>query len=98
MKATVSGVLAETANRAESGQLQFRFESSEIFNLRSSNTPGTVDFTRHLHAKSLKKNPESASGRPRGESNVWPTKQDYHAFAAERCGQNWNRVFYIFSQ
>ena len=36
-------------------------------------------------------------GRPRGESNVWPTKQDYHAFAAEeRCGQNWNRVFTFF--
>ena len=35
-------------------------------------------------------------GRPRGESNVWPTKQDYQAFAAERCGQNWNRVFTFF--
>ena len=33
---------AETANRAESGQLQFWSEPSEILNLRSSNTPETV--------------------------------------------------------
>ena len=44
MKSTVSGVFedlseTETANRAESGQLQFWFEPSEILNLRSSNTP-----------------------------------------------------------
>ena len=36
--------LAETANRAESGQLQFWSEPSEILNLRSSNTPETVAF------------------------------------------------------
>ena len=35
--------LLETANRAESGQLQFWSEPSEILNLRSSNTPETVD-------------------------------------------------------
>ena len=34
----------ETANRAESGQLQFWSEPSEILNLRSSNTPETVVF------------------------------------------------------
>jgi hypothetical protein len=57
LKATVSGVfedlkfkisegcLAETVNRAESGQLQFWSELSEILNLRSSNTPETVAFT-----------------------------------------------------
>ena len=44
LKATVFGVLAETANRAESGQLQFWSERSEILNLRSSNTPKTVAF------------------------------------------------------
>ena len=37
--------LAETANKAEAGKLQFWSESSEILNLRSSNTPETVDFT-----------------------------------------------------
>ena len=37
--------LAETANRAEPGQLQFWSEPSEILNLRSSNTPETVAFT-----------------------------------------------------
>ena len=43
LKATVSGVFAaETANRAESGQLQFWSEPSEILNLRSSKTPKTV--------------------------------------------------------
>ena len=45
MKATGSGVLedlAETANMADSGQLQFWSEPSEILNLRSSNTPGTL--------------------------------------------------------
>ena len=60
MKATVSGVfedlkfkisegsdqsLAETANRADSGQLQFWSEPSEILKMRSSNTPETVAFT-----------------------------------------------------
>ena len=50
VKATASGVLgclslAETANRADSGQLQFWSEPSEILNLRSSNTPETVAFT-----------------------------------------------------
>ena len=35
VKATVSGVLTETAKRAESGQLQFLSEPSEISNLRS---------------------------------------------------------------
>ena len=45
VKATVSGVFeAETANRAESGQLQFWSEPFEILNLRSSNTPETVAF------------------------------------------------------
>ena len=38
-------ILAETANRAEAGKLQFWSEPSEILNLRSSNTPETVDFT-----------------------------------------------------
>ena len=37
--------LAETANQADSGQLQFWSESSEILNLRSPNTPKTVAFT-----------------------------------------------------
>jgi hypothetical protein len=37
--------LAETANRADSGQLQFWSEPSEILNLLSSNTPETVAFT-----------------------------------------------------
>ena len=37
--------LAETANRAEPGQLQFWSEPSEILNSRSSNTPETVAFT-----------------------------------------------------
>ena len=54
VKATASGVfedlkfkivgclsLAETANRADSRQLQFWSEPSEILNLRSSNTPET---------------------------------------------------------
>ena len=36
---------AETANRADSGQLQFWSEPSEISKLRSSNTPETVAFT-----------------------------------------------------
>ena len=35
-------VKAETANWAESGQLQFWSEPSESLNLRSSNTPETV--------------------------------------------------------
>ena len=34
--------LAETANRADSGQLQFWYGPSEILNLRSSNTPEPV--------------------------------------------------------
>ena len=34
--------LAETANWADSGQLQFWSEPSENLNLRSSNTPETV--------------------------------------------------------
>ena len=38
-------VSVETANRAESGQLQFWSKPSEILNLRSSNTPETVAFT-----------------------------------------------------
>ena len=38
----IRGPQAETANRAESGQLQFWSEPSEILNLRSSNTPKTV--------------------------------------------------------
>ena len=58
MKATVSGVFedfkfkisegldqTETANRAESGQLQFWSKPSEILNLSSSNTPETAAFT-----------------------------------------------------
>ena len=47
VKATVSGVfeVAETANRADSGQLQFWSEPSQILNLRSSNTSETVAFT-----------------------------------------------------
>ena len=45
LKATVSGVFeAETATRAETGQLQFWPKPSEILNLRSSNTPETVAF------------------------------------------------------
>ena len=36
--------LAENANRADSGQLQFWSEPSKICNLRSSNTPETVAF------------------------------------------------------
>ena len=36
--------LAETANRAESGQLQFWSEPSEILILRASNTPEPVTF------------------------------------------------------
>ena len=48
-KSTISGVfedlsLAETANSAESGQLQFWSEPSEILNLRSPNTQETVAF------------------------------------------------------
>ena len=35
----------ETANRADSGQLQFWSEPSEILNVRSSRTPETVAFT-----------------------------------------------------
>ena len=47
VKATVFGAFEdlETDNRAESGQLQFWSEPSEIFNLRSLNTPETVSFT-----------------------------------------------------
>ena len=51
MKATVSGVLedltfkTETANRADSGQLQFWSEPSEILNVRFSSTPKTVAFS-----------------------------------------------------
>ena len=37
--------LAETAIKAESGHFQFRSEPSEILNVKSSNTPKTVDFT-----------------------------------------------------
>jgi hypothetical protein len=47
LTATVTGViedLAETANWAESGQLQFWSDPSEILNLRSSCTPETVAF------------------------------------------------------
>ena len=33
------------ANWAETGKLQFCLRPSEILNLRSSNTPETVDFT-----------------------------------------------------
>ena len=36
---------AETANRADSGQLQFWYKPSENLNVRSSNTPKTVAFT-----------------------------------------------------
>ncbi len=39
------GYLTETANRAESGQLQFWSEPSKNLNLRSSNTPETTAFT-----------------------------------------------------
>ena len=35
----------ETANWAESGQLQFWSKPSEVLNLRSSNTPKTAAFT-----------------------------------------------------
>ena len=59
MKSTVFGVfqdlefkiseglnqIAETANWAEAGNHQFWSEPYEILNLRSSNTPETVDFT-----------------------------------------------------
>ena len=38
-------ILAETANKADSGQLQFWSEPSEILNIRSSSTPETVVFT-----------------------------------------------------
>ena len=38
---------AETANRAEPGKLQFWSWPSEIFNLRSSNTPETVECRLH---------------------------------------------------
>ena len=50
VKATVSGVfvgclsLAETANGADSGQLQFQSEPSEILNLRSPNTQKPIAF------------------------------------------------------
>ena len=37
--------LAETAKRADSGQLQFWSEPSEILNIRSSSTPEPVAFT-----------------------------------------------------
>ena len=37
--------LAETANRADSGQLQFWSEPSEILNVRSPSTPETVALT-----------------------------------------------------
>ena len=49
--------LDETANRADSGQLQFWSEPSEILNLRSLNTPETVT----LIPWSLK-HPESPKG------------------------------------
>ena len=39
----------ETVNRAESGQLQFWSEPSEILKLRSSNTPETAVFTIPLY-------------------------------------------------
>ena len=39
-----NGGWAETASWAESGQLQFWSQPSEILNLRSSNTPETVAF------------------------------------------------------
>ena len=44
-KATVCRVLAETANWADSGQLQFWSEPTEILNIRSSSTPENVAFT-----------------------------------------------------
>ena len=55
LKATVSGVfedlkfkiMAVSVYRAESGQLQFWSEPSEILNLRSSKTPETVVFNIH---------------------------------------------------
>ena len=43
--------LAETANKADSGQLQFWSEPYEILNLRSSNTPETVALTIYLDTK-----------------------------------------------
>ena len=49
MKATLSGV-TDTANRAESGQLRFWSEPSEILNLRSSNTPETIN-SQYLDTK-----------------------------------------------
>ena len=49
----------ETANRADSGQLQFWSEPSEILNLSSSNTPETVAFTIHTLIPWSLKNPES---------------------------------------
>ena len=48
---------------ADSGQLQFWSEPSEILNLRSSNTQETVDFTPPWYNKFLK-NPESANVHP----------------------------------
>ena len=49
MKAAVFGAFedlkAETANRADSGQLQFWSEPFEILNVRFSCTPETVAFT-----------------------------------------------------
>ena len=41
----IRGPQAETANRAESGQLQFLSEPSEILNIRSSSTLETVAFS-----------------------------------------------------
>ena len=40
---------AETANRADSGQLQFWSEPSGILNVRSSSTPDPVAFTIPLY-------------------------------------------------
>ena len=58
--------------------------------------PGTQGITEKAIVLCCSLSAGYLCGRPRGESNVWPTKQDYQAFAAERCGQNWNRVFTFF--
>ena len=48
-------VFAETANRADSGQLQFWSQPSEILNLRSSNNPRNCKFRAYLIPKMSKK-------------------------------------------
>ena len=53
--------LAETANRAETGKLQFWSQPSEILNLKSSNTPETIDFTPPCAKIYFFLNPESAN-------------------------------------